>query len=54
MKRVTGLDLQAINSLFLNTQPAHLQRSVGKPLDGDARKAARAEFVRARIGKNNL
>ncbi len=54
MKRVTGLDLSAINSLFLHTQPAHLQRQVGKPLDGDARKAARAEFVRGRIGKNNL
>lgn len=54
MKRVTGLDLPAINSLFLLTQPAHLQRHVGKPLDGDARKAARAEFVRGRIGKNNL
>ena len=54
MKRVTGLDLGAINSLFLNTQPAHLQRFVGKALDGDARKAARAEFVRSRIGKNNL
>jgi protein arginine kinase len=54
MKRVTGLDLQAINSLFLHTQPAHLQRTVGKPLDGDARKSARAEFVRGRIGKNNL
>ncbi|HVT79691.1 MAG TPA: protein arginine kinase [Phycisphaerae bacterium] len=54
MKRVTGLDLAAINSLFLHTQPAHLQRMVGKPLDGDARKAARAEFVRAKLGKNNL
>jgi protein arginine kinase len=54
MKRVTGLDLSAINSLFLHTQPAHLQRNVGKSLDGDARKAARAEFVRGRIGKNNL
>ena len=54
MKRVTGLDLVAINSLFLHTQPAHLQRFVGRPLDGDARKAARAEFVRAKLGKNNL
>ena len=54
MKRVTGMDLAAINSLFLNTQPAHLQRNVGKSLDGDARKAARAEFVRNHIGKNNL
>jgi protein arginine kinase len=54
MKRVTGLDLAAINSLFLNIQPAHLQRFVAKALEGDARKAARAEYVRARIGKNNL
>jgi len=54
MKRVTGLDLATINMLFLHTQPAHLQRSMQKTLDGDARKAARAEFVRARLGKNNL
>ncbi|MCL2649129.1 MAG: ATP--guanido phosphotransferase [Phycisphaerales bacterium] len=54
MNRVTGLDLPAINSLFLNTQPAHLQRVVGKSLEGDARKAARAEYVRARIGKHQL
>jgi protein arginine kinase len=54
MKRVTGLDLGALNGLFLNTQSAHLQRIVGKALEGDARKAARAEYVRGRIGKNNL
>ena len=54
MKRVTGLDLVAINSLFLCSQSAHLQRTIGKPLDGDSRKAARAEFVRNKIGKNNL
>lgn len=54
LKRVTGLDLATINQLFLQTQPAHLQRHLKKPLDGDARKAARAEFVRARLGKNNL
>jgi len=54
MKRVTGLDLATINQLFLQTQPAHLQRFLGKPLDGDARKAARAEFIRSRLGKNGL
>jgi protein arginine kinase len=54
MGRVTGLDLATINKLFLNTQPAHLQRIVGKSLDGDARKAARAEFVRGEIGKRSL
>ncbi len=54
MSRVSGIDLPTLNSLFLQTQPAHLQRHLGKTLDGDARKSARAEFVRARIGKNNL
>jgi len=54
MKRVTGLDLPTINHLFLQTQPAHLQRLIGKPLDGEARKAARAQYVRDKIGRNNL
>jgi protein arginine kinase len=54
MKRVTGLDLPTINQFFLTTQPAHLQRSLGKTLEGDARKAARAEYIRTRLGKNNL
>jgi protein arginine kinase len=54
MKRVTGLDLTTLNELFLQTQPAHLQRALGKTLEGDARKAARAEFIRTRLGKNNL
>ena len=54
MKRVTGLDLAAINFLFLHTQSAHLQRTIGKSLDGESRKSARAEFVRNKIGKNNL
>ncbi len=54
MKRVTGLDLQIINALFLQTQPAHLQRALGKTLDGEARKAARAEFIRTRLGKNGF
>jgi protein arginine kinase len=54
MKRVTGIDLPVLNGLFLQTQPAHLQRALGKSLDGDARKAARAELIRQRLGKNNL
>ncbi len=51
MKRVTGLDIHAINALFLQTQPAHLQRYVGQALDGDTRKAARAQFVRQQLDK---
>jgi protein arginine kinase len=46
MKRIAGMDIDAINKLFLAVQPAHLQRILGKRLDGEARKAARADFVR--------
>jgi len=54
MKRVSGIDLQTLNLLFLQTQPAHLQRVAGKPLDGEQRKAARAEYIRNKLGAGNL
>ena len=41
--------LTTINQLFLQTQPAHLQRALGKTLDGEARKA-KAEFDKAWSG----
>ncbi len=50
MKRVSGIDLRVLNQLFLQTQPAHLQRVAGKPLDGEQRKAVRADFVRRKLG----
>ena len=49
MGRVTGLDIDTINKLFLQTQPAHLQRVLGRTLDGEARKAARADFMRQQL-----
>ena len=50
--RVKGIDLQMINELMLQTQPAHLQKIVGKKLEGDARRAARADYIRHRVGGN--
>ena len=50
--RVKGIDLQTINELMLQTQPAHLQKILGKKLEGDARKAARADYIRQRVGGN--
>jgi protein-arginine kinase len=35
--------------LFLLTQPAHLQKLTGKKMEGDARRAARAEYIRQRL-----
>ena len=48
--RINDLDINTINELFLSTQSAHLQKHLGKKLDGDARRAARADHVRQRLG----
>jgi protein arginine kinase len=44
-----SLDVRHINQLTLLVQPAHLQRAVGKDLDQEARKVARATLVRTRL-----
>jgi protein arginine kinase len=52
MGRVKDVDVRTVNELFLLTQPAHLQKLIGKKIDGDIRRAARAEFIRQRLGMN--
>ena len=47
--RVKEIDIKAVNELVLMTQPAHLQKLMGKRLEGDERKAARAEFIRYKL-----
>ena len=47
--RIRDIDIRTINELFLLTQPAHLQKIQGKKLEGDLRRAARAEFIRHRL-----
>jgi len=48
--RVKGIELQTINELMLQTQPAHLQKILGKKLEGDPRRSARADYIRHRLG----
>jgi protein arginine kinase len=48
--RIKGIDIRTINELFLLTQPAHLQKLQGKKLEGDARRAVRADYIRQRLG----
>lgn len=48
---VGGLDEQAVSQLFLLSQPAHLQRFVGRPLDQQQRREARADLVRERLAR---
>ena len=49
LNRVKNIDINKVNELFLLTQEAHLQKILGKKLEGDARRAARAEFIRQRL-----
>lgn len=44
-----SLDLQAANQLLLLIQPAHLQRTLGKDMEQDARAEARATLLRERL-----
>lgn len=43
------LDVRHIHQLGLLVQPAHLQRAVGREMDQEQRKVARASLVRARL-----
>src|SRR5579864_9141492 len=50
--RVKDIDIRTINELFLLTQPAHLQKIQGRKLEGDLRRAVRADYIRQRLGSN--
>ena len=51
--RIKELDIRTINELFLLTQSAHLQKIQGRRLEGDVRRAARADFIRHRLNGGN-
>src|SRR5438445_3830413 len=50
--RVKDIDIRTLNELFLMTQPAHLQKIQGKKLEGDLRRAARADYIRQRLNSH--
>ncbi len=43
------ITIATVNELFIHTQPAHLQKLMGAPLDGEERNAARARYLRTRL-----
>ncbi|HET6251325.1 MAG TPA: protein arginine kinase [Tepidisphaeraceae bacterium] len=49
LDRVKDVDMRTVNELFLLTQPAHLQKIQGRKLEGDVRRAARADYIRQRL-----
>jgi protein arginine kinase len=50
--RVSSVDLRTLNELFLQIQPAHLQKLHGERLTGEQRSVERAAFIRARLNTN--
>jgi len=52
MGRISEVDMSTINELFLLTQPAHLQRILGKEMDARERGEARATYIRKRLGSD--
>jgi protein arginine kinase len=46
------ISMPTVNELFIQTQPAHLQKLMGASLDGEERNAARARFLRSKLREN--
>lgn len=53
MGRFSDLNLGTVNEMFLNSQPAHLQKLSGQTLEGTERGVARADYLRQRMASNN-
>jgi len=47
---IDNVSLETIHALLLSTQPTHLQRTLGKTLTQQQRRAARAELIREKLG----
>ncbi len=46
---IDDINIIEVNELFIHTQPAHLQKLLGKQLDSEERNAERARFLRNRL-----
>ncbi|MSU79860.1 MAG: protein arginine kinase [Gemmataceae bacterium] len=46
---VDQITIGELNELFIHTQPAHLQKVLGKQLDSEERNSERSRFLRARL-----
>lgn len=51
---IDDLEIPTVNELFIHTQPAHLQKIQGRPLEVDDRNIARASYLRNRLGNGRL
>jgi len=51
---IDDLAIPTVNELFIHTQPAHLQKIQGAPLEVDERNVARASYLRKRLANGRL
>ena len=52
MERVKTVDLAAVSELLLGTQSAHLQKRLGRRLEGPERSVLRADYIRKRLDQS--
>jgi protein arginine kinase len=50
---IEGLEIPTINELFIQTQPAHLQKISGMELDTADRNIERARYLRRQLNKES-
>ena len=53
MGLIDEVSMGTVNELFLQTQPAHLQKLMKSTLDGEERNSARARYLRNRLREAN-
>lgn len=50
---IDSLPIGTVNELFIRTQPAHLQKMLGRELTTPERDECRADYVRNRLASLN-
>ncbi|MSQ97172.1 MAG: protein arginine kinase [Gemmataceae bacterium] len=48
---IDDINIVVVNQLFIHTQPAHLQKLLGRELDSEERNSERARFLRNRLSE---
>jgi protein arginine kinase len=51
---IEEISINQVNELFIHTQPAHLQKLLGKQLDSEERNSERARFLRNRLRDGHM
>lgn len=49
---VDDIEIGAVNAIFLQSQPAHIMKHVGRALDAEERDIARARFIQEALARN--